>query len=220
MQGRKLRDDYTLNTSIPYNFTTQLRNSKQSKSSKETLKNRRSNVGTVTFMRNLEVSDTYMAEYDKNTFLMALNNYVGIYGLYYLFSMPDTSRKIHSLVEDARLFSLTSVSDKYDTHMVCQIQVFELDSTRAQTTTESSASIQSRTNAYNEYEQYNITLSRLIVESVISPSYCEILKTRFSHHNNYEELPGHVYFMIVLDVCNSSADIGIDNAQVKSNKTP
>ena len=65
------------------------------------------------------------------------------------------------------------------------------------------------------YEQYTTTLSRLLVESLISPTYRETIKTRFSTCDNYDDLPGQVYFVMVLEACNA-AD-AIDGKTAKGN---
>ena len=215
MGGSDLNDDYTLKTKLPYKFTTQLRNSKQSSSSEHMLMKRRSDATAITFKGNLEVSDTCITEYDKESYLTALKEQVGFYGLHSLFSMPDSSGKMHSLVDDAHLFSLSQVRDEYDTRMLQPSAVFEVDSSGENTTTETDTSIFNRNKVFDEYERYDIALSRLIVESLLSPSYRETIKTRFSHHDSFEELPSQVHFMMVLDACNTSAAIDIDSAHVK-----
>ena len=112
------------------------------------------------------------------------------------FSMPELGGKMHSLVEDAHIFSMSQVRDEYDTRMVQPSAIFEIDSTGAITTTETSTSKLIRKKAYDKYERYDIAILRLIVESLLSPSYRETINTRFSH---FEELLGQVYFMMVLD---------------------
>ena len=57
-----------------------------------------------------------------------------------------------------------------------------------------------------------MALSRLLVESLVSAIYCETIKTRFSHRSNFDDLPGSVYFMMVLEACNTSADIDVKSA--------
>ena len=138
--------------------------------------NRRSDANTVSFKGNLEVNDTCITEYDKETIITALKEQVGFYRLHSLLSMPDTIGKMHSLVEDAHLFILLNVRDEYDARLVRQNPVFELDSSGVETMKESRSSIRARTKAYDEYERYDIALSRLIVESIISPSYREYYK--------------------------------------------
>ena len=117
MGGSELNDDYTLKTNTPYIFATQLRNSKQSSSSKRMLMKRHSDATAITFEGNLEVSETCITKYDKENFITDLKEQVAFYELYSLFSMPDTSGKMHSLVEGAHLFSMSQVRDEYNTRM-------------------------------------------------------------------------------------------------------
>ena len=77
MGGSEVNDNYTLNTSTPYKFMTQIRNPKQSSLPKQMLMNCCSNIGTVTFKGNLEVSNDCITKYDKETFLIALKEQVG-----------------------------------------------------------------------------------------------------------------------------------------------
>lgn len=65
--------------------------------------------------------------------------------------MPDTSGKTHSLVEEARLLSLSQVRDEYNTRMVQPSAEFKLDSTGSITTTETSASILIRNMVYDNF---------------------------------------------------------------------
>jgi len=112
---------------------------------------------------------------------------------------------------------MPQVRDEFDTRMARLSPVFEII-TGNTNTTNTSASELIRKKAYGEYEWYDIALSRLIVESLLSPSYRETIKTHFSHHDNFKELPGQVYFMMVLNACNKSAAIDIESAEIKFNE--
>ena len=92
---------------------------------------------------------------------------------------------------------------------------FLKDTSGNDTTVESPESISSRLRAYDEYEKYDIAFSRLVIEALISPAYRETVKTRFSHHKDFTDLPGQIYFMMVLSACNTSASIDIDTAKLK-----
>jgi hypothetical protein len=59
-------------------------------------------------------------------------------------------------------------------------------------------------------------LSRLIVESLLTQAFREKLEIRFSHYNNFDELPGRIIFMMTLDTCNASAEMDIDEAKEHS----
>ena len=54
MCGRDLADDYTLKSSMPYKFTTQLRNPKQSSASEARLMTRCNDVKTIPFKRPIQ----------------------------------------------------------------------------------------------------------------------------------------------------------------------
>ena len=63
------------------------------------------------------------------------------------------------------------------------------------------------------HEQYDIALSRILVESFISPTYRETIKNYFSHRNNYDNLSGQVYFVMVLKACNTYGTIDVKTAK-------
>ena len=44
-------------------------------------------------------------------------------------------------------------------------------------------------------------------------SACAVIKTRFSHYENVEELPGQIYLVMILGACNTSASINIEGEQ-------
>lgn len=96
--------------------------------------NRRSNTSTVTFKGNLEWDNACIPEYDKEIFWMAFKIQVVSSGLHSLFSIPDTSKKLHFLVEYSHLFSLASVCNEYSTRMTRQAPLFERDSMGVETT--------------------------------------------------------------------------------------
>ena len=55
-------------------------------------------------------------------------------------------------------------------------------------------------------------MSRLVVESFISRSLETKLQIRFGHLDDYDDAPGQVLFMMILDICNASADKDIESA--------
>ena len=193
MGGSELTDDYTLKSTTPYKLTTQLRNSKQSSPSKRILISARQNASSVSFKGNLETPDNYTNEYDKDGFVTALEEQVAFYGLHNLFSIPDSNGLMHSLVQDCHLFDLKGVIAELNSRMQMPSAVFLLDVDGNDTTTETPESISARLRAYDEYEKYDIAFSRLVIEALISHTYRETVKTRFSHHTDFTELPGQIY---------------------------
>ena len=65
------------------------------------------------------------------------------------------------------------------------------------------------------YKRYDMALSCLLVESIVSSTYHETIRTRLSHCANFDDLPGSVYYMMVLEACNMSAAIDVKTAKTK-----
>ena len=61
------------------------------------------------------------------------------------------------------------------------------------------------------YSIFHEVLSTMI--SLLSASFREVIKTRFSHYKKFEELPGQIYFMMILDAYNTSVAINIEGAE-------
>ena len=78
---------------------------------------------------------------------------------------------------------------------------------------ETPASFVKRFREYDTYELDDIVFSRLVVESCISARLRVEVETRFSHMNDFDDLPGQVYFMLVLDTCHASAASDIEEAK-------
>ena len=65
---------------------------------------------------------------------------------------------------------------------------------------------------YDEYELADIYMSRLAVEALVSRALETKIQIRFGHVNDFEDLQGQVYFMVILEICNASADRDIEAA--------
>ena len=83
------------------------------------------------------------------------------------------------------------------------------------TNLETKTSIQLRFEAYDEYEFNDFGLSRLVVESQLSPSLLERINTRFGNDEVFETYPGKVLFVMALDTCNASVQRDIAGAQTR-----
>ena len=115
-----------------------------------------------------------------------------------------------SLLTDSHFFSLKEVTTEFESRLIEPAPVYV---TTNGTDVETRDSIQARHRAHDEYEIYDISLSRLVVESLLSSSFRHEIQTRFSHVSGFDDLPGQVYFMMILDACNSSAVLDIDGAE-------
>jgi len=68
---------------------------------------------------------------------------------------------------------------------------------------------------FDSYEHYEMSLSRMVVEALLTTEFRDKIDTRFGHHDDYDELPGSVYFMMALDTCNASTSHDIAGAKKK-----
>jgi hypothetical protein len=60
-----------------------------------------------------------------------------------------------------------------------------------------------------------IETSRLVVESLLSPTMSKNIQTRFDHDGSFFYYPGNVMLMMVLEVCKASVSYDIEGAQEK-----
>ena len=113
--------------------------------------------------------------------------------------------EIKNLVKNSHALTYTEVLDQHSSRMFVSSP-----DTDASTGNETPASIIKRFKEYDEYELDDIVFSRLVVESCVSARLRLEVETRFSHMEDFDDLPGQVYFMLVLDTCHASAasDIG------------
>jgi len=65
---------------------------------------------------------------------------------------------------------------------------------------------------FDDYELDEIPLSHLLVESMMTDPFRTKIRTRFSHHNSFDDFPGSIYFLMALDTCNASVAHEIDGA--------
>ena len=141
MGGSKLTDDYTLKSKSPYTCTMQIRNPKQPSYSEQTLIKRCSDTTSIKFNGSIEINISCITEYNKEEFITKLNEQVGYYELNSLFSMPDRTGTMHSLIDtNTHLFSLNSVVTDKSTRMVHHVPVFELDTHGIAITTDNTES--------------------------------------------------------------------------------
>lgn len=59
--------------------------------------------------------------------------------------------------------------------------------------------------AYDKYTKYDISFSRIVIDDLISSTYHESVKMRLSNHKQSTDLQWHIYFMMMLNACNTSA---------------
>ena len=174
MGGSDLNSEYALKSSNPYKLTTQLRNAKQSSQSERSLTDARTNASRIKFHHGkLETSTDCSTEYDKEEFLTSLKEQVSYYGLQNFFAMPTSDRTMYNLLSFSHLFELQNVIEEYKSCVMQHDPVLEANGDETQ------ISIAVQIRQYDVYELFDRALSRLVVESLLSASFREVIKTRF-----------------------------------------
>ena len=57
----------------------------------------------------------------------------------------------------------------------------------------------------------------MAIESLITLRLREAVSTRFSHINDFDNLPGQIYFMMILETCNISISMDVTDAEQSFN---
>ena len=121
--------------------------------------------------------------------------------------MPTSDETVYNLLSFSHLFELQNVIEEYESRILQHDPVLEANGD------ETKISVAVRIRQYDVYKLFDQALSRLVVESLLSASFREVIKTQFSHYENFDDLPGQIYFMMILDACNTSAAIDIEGAE-------
>ena len=53
----------------------------------------------------------------------------------------------------------------------------------------------------------------MVIEYLVSPSLFEVIKIPFSQYEDFDNFPSQLYFMMILDACNTSAEIEIEGEE-------
>ena len=181
--GSPLDSNYKLTNHRLYKFSTQRRHVKSISSIERALFDARDNTTCIKFNGNLEITDPSSNELDKDHFLQAIEALVCEHGQETFYYLLDANQNIQCLWENVHSFSVEAVILKYQ-----------------QRSSPSNIS----TSAYDVFELDDIALSRLIVESRLTRSFMERIRTRFGHHPDFKLFPGSVLLMMALDTCNAS----------------
>ena len=208
--GSALDDKYQLINARPYKYTTQLRNPKQLASIEKTLMTARNDASSIKFNGKLELTGgtTETAELDKEQFIAALKDKVKFHGMQNVFYMLNAQGKMTSLLDDYHEFTVEEVIVEHESRS--KSEPAAITDVNGDETSESETD---RFRCYDDYEFDDIALSRLIVESLLTQSFREKLEVRFSHYDDFDELPGHVIFMMTLNTCNASVEMDIEAAK-------
>ena len=193
-----------------YKTTSQLRSIKATPVLESTLHSIRSASTSIQFNGNLEIaSGSTVNELDQREFLLSTKEMVQRYGFHSFFSMPLGTKEMLPLAENSHKFTVDEVISEYEDRVQPEATPF-LDPL---SNLETESSIVIRYKSYDEFERGDLALSRLAMESLVAPAFRTIVHTRFSHLPDFDDFPGQVYFMMVLDVANTSVAYDIEAAE-------
>ena len=80
------------------------------------------------------------------------------------------------------------------------------------------ASVAAQLCSYDEFELYDVGLSRLTTDACVNVNLREEIAIRFSHTPDFDELPGQIYCMMILETCHAPASLDVKGAQEFYNK--
>ena len=132
------------------------------------------------------------------------------YGLRTVFTVPTAYGMMKNLILDSHIFELDDIIKEYESRLINPNPVLEYDHREAQ------ESMQAQLCAYGAYGFFDTALSSLVIESLVMTIFCEVIKTCFSHYEDFNNFNIQSYFMIILDVCNTSAEIEIEGTYMTS----
>ena len=112
------------------------------------------------------------------------------------------------LAEEPHLFTIEQVMNEHASRLTQPAP--EFDDNDDETVT----SISSRFRCYDKYEKFDISLSRRVLETLLSQDIKATIRIKYGHLSNFKSLPGQVIFMMALDVSNASAIQDIDEATI------
>ena len=65
---------------------------------------------------------------------------------------------------------------------------------------------------YDCYELWDMAISCLAVESLVGFELREKISIRYSHIDHFDNLPGQIYYMVVMETCHASTAMDVDSA--------
>ena len=96
-----------------------------------------------------------------------------------IFAISNSDGNIHDISDNSHLLNLDSVIKEHKLCLVMHSKAFYIEVGSTTGTTETTDSILSHMKAYDVFEAYDLALSRLLVKSLVSPTYRETIKNRF-----------------------------------------
>jgi hypothetical protein len=191
--GSPLNDKYqpTIDKRLTYHFASQRRNPKTISSIEQALITSRDSTTTLKFDGRLEPTVGSASEIGKERFMTLLQRRVEEHGHETFYYMKNNTGSVVNILEHSHNFTLDMALVEIETRM-------EFENTDS--------------SAFDSYEIDDITLSRLVVESLLTSAFYEKIFIRFGHRTDFKTLPGSCLLLMALETCNASVSHDIDGA--------
>ena len=205
--GSPLNCEYRLTKITNFKASSQLRTPKNLSTLESALNSSLLDSSSLKFNGSLDTTST-TTEINKEQFITAVRRSVKKFGFQSLFTMPSTDNlSMVCLTDHPHSFSLDQVIKEFTDRNITEPTPI-LDSTNNET----DESITNRFKCYDDYEAYDISLSRLVMETLTHPVLRETIETRYDHLDDFLDLPGQVYFAMALEACHASTALDISTA--------
>ena len=193
--GASLDDEYkqTIDNQMTYQFASQRRNVKTISSIEQQLMIARDSVTTLKFDGRLESTVGSSTEIGKERLLKILSRRVEEHGQETFYHVKNSTGTVLNVLEHAHNFTLDAIAKDYKERSNFNNLTFA---------------------AYDAYEIRDITLSRLVVESLLTSTLYDKILVRYGHRDDFKQLPGSGLLMMALEACNASVSHDIDGAMM------
>jgi hypothetical protein len=206
--GSPLNKEYQLTKTVNnFKASSQLRTPKNLATLESTLNTSLLDSTSLKFNGSLDTTSS-TTEMNKEQFITAVRRCVKKFGFQSLFTMPSADKgSMVCLTDHPHSFSLDQVMKEFNDRNVPEPAPI-LDGSNNET----DESIVNRFKCYDDYESYDISLSRLVLETLTHPVLRETIETRYDHLDDFLDLPGQVYFTMALEACHASTALDISTA--------
>ena len=188
--GSPLNDDCLPKKTLSYHFSSQGRHVKMIGTIEGTLIKARDSSTTLKFNGQLEAVVGSATEVGKEKFLVMLRQKIKEHGQE-MFYHIQSDGKVVDLIEHIHNFTVDQVTEEFNRRLAADASTNE---------------------AYDPYELDEITMSRILFESLVTPEFYEKNFIRYGHQDNFHKIPGSVLVIMALETCNSSVSHNIDGA--------
>ena len=173
-----------------YSYSTQRRNAKGIASIEQNLMNARDSITSQKFNGKLEPVATSTTEIiGKERFVTLLQHRVEEHGQQTFYFMKDPKDTIVNMLTNVHSFTPEMVVKEFTVRLAA---------------TDDSG--------FDSYEKDEVTMSRLVVESLLTAEFYEKIFIRYGHRDDFKILSGACLLAMALETCNASASLDVDEA--------